>query len=125
MKREQGTRSCRACGCTDLNCSACIARTGTACHWVEADLCSACAEFGATVPIRIKLGNTNIAQAKAGGKMFRASSTSCGLNACLAVAEKAAMALRADSGRVEHYKELTGFAGRAVLVVTFKAGGAA
>lgn len=35
-------RSCRVCGCTDDNCSQCIAKTGYACHWVECDLCSAC-----------------------------------------------------------------------------------
>lgn len=33
-------RACRECGCTDHN--ACIT-DGTACHWVAADLCSACA----------------------------------------------------------------------------------
>ena len=35
-------RRCRVCGCTDDDCSDCIARTGTPCHWVEDDLCSAC-----------------------------------------------------------------------------------
>jgi hypothetical protein len=35
-------RSCRACGCTDADCSGCIERTGRPCFWVEADLCSAC-----------------------------------------------------------------------------------
>jgi len=35
-------RTCRVCGCTDADCSGCIARTGEACHWVEADRCSAC-----------------------------------------------------------------------------------
>lgn len=34
--------SCRVCGCTELDCSACVARTGTPCWWVEVDLCSAC-----------------------------------------------------------------------------------
>lgn len=34
--------ACRACGCTDDNCSRCIERTGGRCWWVEADLCSAC-----------------------------------------------------------------------------------
>lgn len=33
---------CRVCGCTDLDCRGCYERTGTPCHWVEADLCSAC-----------------------------------------------------------------------------------
>ena len=36
-------RRCRACGCWDLDCSGCVARTGLPCHWVEKDLCSACA----------------------------------------------------------------------------------
>lgn len=35
-------RSCRLCGCTEADCSQCIAKTGTPCHWVERDLCSAC-----------------------------------------------------------------------------------
>jgi len=35
-------RTCRVCGCTEADCSQCIARTGEACHWVEPDLCSAC-----------------------------------------------------------------------------------
>lgn len=38
-------RTCRNCGCTDADCSRCIARTGAPCHWVEANLCSACEEF--------------------------------------------------------------------------------
>lgn len=37
-----GERRCRGCGCTDTDCSQCIERTGLACSWVEADLCSAC-----------------------------------------------------------------------------------
>jgi hypothetical protein len=35
-------RTCRICGCTDENCSGCIAKTGMPCHWVDVDLCSAC-----------------------------------------------------------------------------------
>ena len=37
-----GPRRCRVCGCTDADCSPCIARTGAPCWWVAADLCSAC-----------------------------------------------------------------------------------
>jgi hypothetical protein len=37
-------RTCRVCGCTDGNCDQCVAKTGKPCHWVEADLCSACVE---------------------------------------------------------------------------------
>jgi hypothetical protein len=39
-------RSCRVCGCTDDDCSSCVLRTGEPCHWVETDLCSACAVPG-------------------------------------------------------------------------------
>lgn len=35
-------RACRVCGCTDDDCSDCIARTGHPCSWDEYDLCSAC-----------------------------------------------------------------------------------
>lgn len=35
-------RKCRVCGCTDADCRQCIEKTGAPCHWVEADLCSAC-----------------------------------------------------------------------------------
>lgn len=34
--------TCRVCGCTDDDCSGCVARTGGRCWWVEPDLCSAC-----------------------------------------------------------------------------------
>jgi hypothetical protein len=34
--------TCRVCGCTDIDCSSCVERTGMACYWVEPDLCSAC-----------------------------------------------------------------------------------
>ena len=37
---EAGT--CRDCGCTDDDCTACFMRTGRACWWVQPDLCSAC-----------------------------------------------------------------------------------
>jgi hypothetical protein len=37
-------RSCRVCGCTQENCSQCVAKTGEPCYWVEEDLCSACVE---------------------------------------------------------------------------------
>jgi len=45
MSRATSTfdvRRCRICGCTDEDCSDCIARTGEPCSWVEEDLCSAC-----------------------------------------------------------------------------------
>jgi hypothetical protein len=36
-------RRCRVCGCTDDDCRGCVAKTGAPCHWIEYDLCSACA----------------------------------------------------------------------------------
>lgn len=42
LKQETPVHSCRVCGCTEEDCSICIERTGQPCHWVEADLCSAC-----------------------------------------------------------------------------------
>jgi hypothetical protein len=44
MKQAQKVRRCRVCGCTDDDCHQCIEKTGVPCHWVEADLCSACAD---------------------------------------------------------------------------------
>jgi hypothetical protein len=52
MSRRQPQRNstvslpaaCRSCGCTDNDCRQCIKKTGFACHWVEKDLCSACAD---------------------------------------------------------------------------------
>lgn len=40
--RFHPNRRCRVCGCTDLYCGQCIEKTGSPCHWVENDLCSAC-----------------------------------------------------------------------------------
>lgn len=40
--RRYDGRACRVCGCTDADCSECIARTGQPCSWIESDLCSAC-----------------------------------------------------------------------------------
>lgn len=37
---------CRVCGCTDTDRSGCLARTGEPCHWIEPNLCSACAGSG-------------------------------------------------------------------------------
>lgn len=33
---------CRVCGCTEEDCSGCIARTGEPCRWAAPELCSAC-----------------------------------------------------------------------------------
>jgi hypothetical protein len=40
----QKVRRCRVCGCTDDDCHQCVEKTGKPCHWMEDDLCSACAE---------------------------------------------------------------------------------
>jgi hypothetical protein len=37
-------RICRQCGCTDVNCTACVEKTGQPCSWVKEDLCSACVQ---------------------------------------------------------------------------------
>lgn len=44
MRLEEQVRSCRVCGCTDMD--ACETDDGP-CHWVAADLCSACVNPGA------------------------------------------------------------------------------
>lgn len=45
---EVAFATCRVCGCTDVDCSGCIAKTGEPCHWVEPDLCSACSPAAPT-----------------------------------------------------------------------------
>lgn len=35
-------RQCRVCGCTEDDCSRCVAAQGHACHWVADNLCSRC-----------------------------------------------------------------------------------
>ena len=40
MSAPAGERACRVCGCTEHD--ACVDLFGGPCHWVEADLCSAC-----------------------------------------------------------------------------------
>jgi NTP pyrophosphatase (non-canonical NTP hydrolase) len=42
-KRLETKRRCRFCGCTDDDCSGCINKTGEPCHWIDKDVCSACA----------------------------------------------------------------------------------
>ncbi len=45
-RRIRGERACRVCGCTEWD--ACMDLFGDPCHWVEADLCSACTYEPAT-----------------------------------------------------------------------------
>lgn len=47
-------RVCRRCGCTDMDCFGCIERTGEPCHWVEADLCSACSNTEQLAPEEVE-----------------------------------------------------------------------
>ena len=42
--KNNAEQKCRICGCTDSDCRKCIKLTGKPCHWVEDDLCSACAD---------------------------------------------------------------------------------
>jgi hypothetical protein len=35
--------TCKICGCSDFDCSACIEATGRPCYWVQDNLCSRCA----------------------------------------------------------------------------------
>ena len=42
ISQAEEERTCRVCGCTDNDCRQCIAKTGSPCHWVAPDLCSAC-----------------------------------------------------------------------------------
>lgn len=46
-------RACRVCGCTDADCSQCVEKTGVPCHWVQADLCSACAGLAPEPPMSV------------------------------------------------------------------------
>lgn len=48
---------CRECGCTDDN--ACVDEEGTACHWVEPDLCSACHGKTKVTPDRVTIYSTH------------------------------------------------------------------
>ena len=51
--RNQG-QTCRACGCTDDDCTKCYLRTGTPCFWAQDSLCSTCAhevETRVTLPL--------------------------------------------------------------------------
>lgn len=50
---DASNRSCRVCGCTEVDCLQCIARTGGPCHWVAEDLCSACVPLANAVALGI------------------------------------------------------------------------
>jgi hypothetical protein len=111
-------RRCRVCGCTDADCRQCIQRTGVPCHWVDKDLCSACAA-GWNGLIRIKRGNTNVASIRVGNQTLHASATSSDTAAAIAVAAKAAKAAGAHDWRVERVHVLSIKVGRAGLFLDF------
>lgn len=59
---EEVKRKCRVCGCTEGDCRQCVEKTGTPCHWVENDLCSACKTTVISfVSIKGGTGKTHIA----------------------------------------------------------------
>ncbi len=118
MKKQIDVRRCRVCECTDADCSGCIQRTGKPCHWVSADLCSACAG-GYNTLIRVKRGDPHVARVRVGGRTYSSSSTSLELHACERAAEKVAAAVHAKGFRVEQYRTLSINAGRAALFLEF------
>ena len=112
-------RTCRICGCTDADCSACIRKQGgVPCHWVAADLCSACAPESAWL-LRVKRGNTNVATCRVGLHTFRASSTSDERLAAQRLAERIARELGADGAVLERYTILSIHAARGSIRVRF------
>jgi len=58
-------RVCRICHCTELDCSACVERTGEPCSWVSMDLCSACVESDSAESPAHSVRKTSLAQALA------------------------------------------------------------
>lgn len=52
LEAEEQENTCEKCGCTDSDCSGCIARTGKSCSWAneEKTLCTACEEEPAAEP---------------------------------------------------------------------------
>jgi hypothetical protein len=55
LNKAAGIQHCRVCKCTAFDCSQCVAKTGSPCHWVAADLCSACAPADAD-EFELKIG---------------------------------------------------------------------
>ncbi len=61
---KPAVQRCRICGCTDADCSQCVERTGTPCHWVASDLCSAC-----EIPLAFDLSSEDAIQAYRLGRL--------------------------------------------------------
>lgn len=52
---EDEVRTCRHCGCTDMDCSQCIELTGQPCSWADDDVCSTCDKYmGKFVTAKLK-----------------------------------------------------------------------
>lgn len=63
-------RVCRACGCTDADCSVCIGLTGEPCSWVTLELCSACvSQAERRLRLYAKIGNRSVSA----GPLYRAA----------------------------------------------------
>ena len=95
---------CRKCGCTDEDCSGCIARTGHACSWVEGDLCSACADVepeplkeADAVLVWAKVANGGIQDSE---DMFRVWINPDGARFALVVQVEPDAIVRPDAGQV-------------------------
>lgn len=56
-KPPRKVRACRVCGCTENDCSQCIALTGAPCWWVGPDLCSACLDIKTKAHKKAKPGD--------------------------------------------------------------------
>lgn len=110
---------CRACGCTDADCSRCIDRTGQPCRWVAPDLCSACAGQGFSVVVRLHAGLTNVATVRLGAGSFRASATSSQDCAARRLAAKVAAALGATDHFIGCVRRISIDSGHAILRLTF------
>jgi len=46
MEKSKMTQKCAICGCTDDDCSKCVAVQGIPCHWAAENICSRCEDFG-------------------------------------------------------------------------------
>ena len=50
---------CKLCGCTDLDCSQCVDKTGVPCFWMDEDkdICSACVYRDHSMTVLMNLAN--------------------------------------------------------------------
>lgn len=92
LQRWAGVRVCRSCGCSDNDCSVCLALTGQACHWVTEYLCSACVEQAEQLlRAYARVGNRSVSP----GPIYRAAAGNWrGNGPATVVIERAASVLR-------------------------------